>query len=311
MCADQVRIQFVADFGTKRGQTQPPVLLDPDYDTIMKKAHHDLKPRGGKRAANDYILVLKEAGGSCKIVRGRDGRAIPLGRALVDGAVIVLTTEEPAGMPIPLDMHVCIACRGIGLLLHEPCPLCDGACAFPDDDDKDAGTHWPDAPVIQGRGRHEGVPPRGAGIIALCEIRGKLYVCVCEKNRGKASFPKGGLDGNSVLVGAKREWSEEAGLSLSRLTLLQGASLDEPRIGCRYLLARCEPAEANSEEPDVDSMEWKPPFEDPCDPDPIVKSRWVPVREVLSSGANLTDDRRQLLEQAIEKLNAGGNFIVA
>ena len=42
---------------------------------------------------------------------------------------------------------------------------------------------WPDSPVIQERGRFQDRPPRGAGIIAICEMRSKPYVCLCEQKK--------------------------------------------------------------------------------------------------------------------------------
>jgi len=142
-------------------------------------------------------------------------------------------------------------------------------------------------------------------------IKGEPHVCLCEKRNGKASFPKGGLDGNTVLVGAKREWSEEAGLALSRLQLLQGASLDEARIGCRYLLAHCDLPKPGSDEPDVSNLQWSPPFEDPNDKDPIIKSYWLPVSNVLRGRSKLGQDRCWLVKEAIERLNEGGKFVAA
>merc|ERR1712194_517525 len=88
-------------------------------------------------------------------------------------------------------------------------------------------------PKIQGRGKWEGNPPRGAGIIGICILRGEPHVCLCEKKNGNNSFPKG------------------------------GACLDEPKFGVRYFLARCEPADPGSGEPDAGRMEWAPPHEDP------------------------------------------------
>ena len=44
---------------------------------------------------------------------------------------------------------------------------------------------WPDSPVIQERGRFQDRPPRGAGIIAICQMRSKPYVCLCEQKKIK------------------------------------------------------------------------------------------------------------------------------
>ena len=128
------------------------------------------------------------------------------------------------------------------------------------------------------------------------------------------SFPKGGLksvDGNSILVAAKREWSEETGLSLSRVRLLHGAYLDEPQTGSRYLLAQCEPPHLGSGDPDASRMAWNPPLEDPQDKNPIVRSQWLLVEDVVRGRSALGRDRVVFLEKAVELLRAGGNFIAA
>ena len=128
------------------------------------------------------------------------------------------------------------------------------------------------------------------------------------------SFPKGGLkrvDGNAILVCAKREWSEEAGLSLSRVRLLQGAYLDESNLGIRYLLATCEPPARGSEEPDAKGMEWTPPCEDLRDRDPIVRSQWLRVEDVVQRRRAIGRHRSGLLGRAVELLRAGGTFIAA
>jgi 8-oxo-dGTP pyrophosphatase MutT (NUDIX family) len=170
---------------------------------------------------------------------------------------------------------------------------------------------WPDLPrVIEERGRYCGKAPRGAGVISVCMIQNQPHVCICEKKNGKASFPKGGLHrGETILSGAQREWSEEAGISLSRLHLLHGVSFDEPRIGCRYIAARCDPPGPQSTEPDANSNVWKPPHEDATDPDPIVKSQWLPVAKALQGCVNLGEDRRKMLQQAVEQLDLGCEFV--
>lgn len=117
-------------------------------------------------------------------------------------------------------------------------------------------------------GERSGQLPRSAGIIAIRQVGTGSLVCICEKRCGKRRFPKGGLnrDGGrweTVVRGAKREWHEETGISIRRLQILQGAYIDEASIGTRYLVARCEPADGDSQEPDAArALEWQPPCED-------------------------------------------------
>ena len=84
-------------------------------------------------------------------------------------------------------------------------------------------------------GKHVGKPPRSAGIIALAGV--PMHVVICRKENGKASFPKGGLGGQTVQAAAVREWMEETDLSSGELEFT-GHWLDEAYIGCRYLVAR-------------------------------------------------------------------------
>ena len=172
--------------------------------------------------------------------------------------------------------------------------------------------NWPDAPaLIRGDGPHAGKPPRGAGIVAVCELEGESHVCICEKRNGAMSFPKGGMNvSEGVLLGALREWCQETGVAPQRLQLLRGISLDEPGIGCRYLLARCALPDEASHEPDVGCRAWQPPLEDPDDRDPIIRSSWLPVRAVLARGSALSGHRLQLLRWAVASLSAkGGDFV--
>ena len=97
------------------------------------------------------------------------------------------------------------------------------------------------------------------------------------------SFPKGGRKKDeSVLDCARREWSEETGISLSRVRFLPGAHLDEARTGTRYPLAQCDPPAQSSDEPDACGKEsWKPPREDLADDDPVESAQWVRVVDAV------------------------------
>jgi 8-oxo-dGTP pyrophosphatase MutT (NUDIX family) len=169
---------------------------------------------------------------------------------------------------------------------------------------------WPEESVLQGEGRRCGQLPRGAGVIAIVQVGTDDLVCICEKRNGKRSFPKGGLHRKNgcwetVLRGAKREWREETGISIGRLQINQGAHVDDAIIGTRYLVARCDPADSSSQEPDaVDSLEWQPPYEDVTDTDPIVKAFWIPVKQVLAGRAGLSKDRCGYLRQALDLLRS-------
>ena len=94
--------------------------------------------------------------------------------------------------------------------------------------------------------KHKGVsggkPPRCAGIIAIAfdeqDDERSHRVVMCRNKSGKQSYPKGGRDpGDSVRGGAVREWEEETGLNPAGLAF-SGSWIDEPHIGCRYLVAR-------------------------------------------------------------------------
>ena len=141
---------------------------------------------------------------------------------------------------------------------------------------------WPQRPPIVGRGDYAGLTPRGAGIIALRQVAGRTWVCLAEKRRGFLSFPKGSIKGGEIVKeGALREWVEEAGVNVDRLALLQGAFADDPRHGCRYLFAVCRVAAEGAGEPDEGRTSWEPPFEDPRNRDPIARTQWVRVDQVL------------------------------
>lgn len=91
--------------------------------------------------------------------------------------------------------------------------------------------------------------------------------------------------------------------------MLRGASLDEPGIGCRYLLARCVAPAEGSREPDVGRTTWRPPHEDPHDRDPIVSCYWCPVSDVLDGRSKLREHRCQLLRRAVAQLRHAGDFM--
>ena len=119
----------------------------------------------------------------------------------------------------------------------------------------------------------------------------------------------------AILDGARREWKEEAGISLERLWLLREASLDEALTGTRYLLALCDPPEADAGEPDSKEKEWKPQWEDPEDKDPVVKCQWTPVKDAFKG--QVKEGRGQLLREAVEWLQkeyhaeTGGDWLQA
>eukprot|EP00927_Polykrikos_kofoidii_P077409 TRINITY_DN74349_c0_g1_i1.p1 TRINITY_DN74349_c0_g1~~TRINITY_DN74349_c0_g1_i1.p1 ORF type:complete len:323 (+),score=62.26 TRINITY_DN74349_c0_g1_i1:52-1020(+) len=166
---------------------------------------------------------------------------------------------------------------------------------------------WLETPVLQGSGKRAGQMPRGAGVIAICEIEGAQLVCICEKRNGKQSFPKGGVHhhGNqceAIYDAAKREWQEETGISLARLRFLDGAYIDEPGIGTRYLVACCQQAAPDSLEPDTQSFEWQPPYEDKTDNDPIVRAFWISTCEVFAGRARLSRVRTGFLTVGLDLL---------
>ena len=196
-------------------------------------------------------------------------------------------------------------------------------------DGKGRQTHrWPEAPpAIRGNGKYHGHEPRGAGIIAVCDYLGDIdiphvdargrHVCICESSRGNLSFPKGGLKpGESLLRGAFREWQQETGISLRRLRLLKGESIDEPGIGTRYLVGRCDPVGGALDcglperEPDSVGLEWKPTREDTTDDNPITKCRWMSVVDILNKRTRLSDDRIECVREAI-RLLGGAHVLIS
>ena len=176
---------------------------------------------------------------------------------------------------------------------------------------------WYSSP-IRGVGREQGNQPRGAGIIAICELDAVDHVCICHKREGassfpRSSFPKGGLNVNeNVIECATREWQEETGISRTRLLVHEGATVDDARWGCRYFVAYCElwMYGTGVDEPDYDCKSWKPPYEDPLDRDPIVEAEWVPVKQVLQNKyRRLSAHRKRYLSDALELLKTDGNFM--
>merc|ERR1712110_940495 len=100
--------------------------------------------------------------------------------------------------------------------------------------------------------------------------------------KGGPGFPKGGLKkcGETVWLGALREWSEETGVDVDRLSICGGVYLDDPHIGTRFLISWCTSPRCDGSvhsNPDVALDAWEPPNEDPEDSDPIVKAYWAPL----------------------------------
>ena len=145
--------------------------------------------------------------------------------------------------------------------------------------------------------------PWGAGIIAFRIIDGVDHVCICKKGNEVLSFPKGSIKyaNESVIDCARREWQEEAGISLQRLSFLHNhqALVVLNDRGCRYFVAHCEPPN-HPEEPDMNDTKWKP-RDDPYDKNPIVESKWTPVNQALHIQQRVWSGHRvALLRQALE-----------
>ena len=132
------------------------------------------------------------------------------------------------------------------------------------------------------------------------------------------SFPRGGrktAHGESILECARREWSEETGISSSRVGFIPGAYLDEARTGTRYFLAQCDHPAQGSGEPDACGEEcngtrpWKLPREDPQDRDPIVSAHWVRVEDAVKPRSGvLVAGRVTLLKKAVVMLRGEMEF---
>jgi 8-oxo-dGTP pyrophosphatase MutT (NUDIX family) len=161
---------------------------------------------------------------------------------------------------------------------------------------------WLEKPVIR-EGQYYGKQPRGAGVIAIMDFMDEQMVCVGEKRNGKISFPKGRRASHweTILECSKREWDEEAGISLARLFPIQGGYVDDATLGVRYLVAICRNAVPGGGEPDARCLDWTPPREDAHDRDPIVKAHWIPVKDYCKG---LTLARRVLLRNALTILDA-------
>ena len=107
------------------------------------------------------------------------------------------------------------------------------------------------------------------------------HVCLVKDTDGWMSFPKGVMKHESVLHGAKREWSQDTGMAMDRLQVVHGVYVDEETIGCRYFLAGCEAPRPGSGEPDEKTTVWSPSFEDPSDLHPIERAEWMSLRDVF------------------------------
>jgi len=84
----KVRLELVADFGPRRGQTFSGVVVEPEYDAILQAALNKLKAK--KKA--DLFLVLRDKYQGTKLL----SREADLQVLLRDGATVVLTTQRPA-----------------------------------------------------------------------------------------------------------------------------------------------------------------------------------------------------------------------
>ena len=193
--------------------------------------------------------------------------------------------------------------------------------------------------VIRGSGRRAGRRATAAGVIAIRwpprlndrdaaagpgGSRGRrmptfpdrrpsptCLVCIVEKRDGKCGFPKGGQEpGETLLENAYREWTEETGISQTRLKIRDDCDfVDEAYLGCRYLLAECEdPPRDGGDEEQPDDPEEPGPGEstwDPGDPDGdgIAYAHWVRIDRLLGGDEIwLQRERVQLLRRAAEEL---------
>ena len=91
---------------------------------------------------------------------------------------------------------------------------------------------------------------------------------------------------------ALREWREETGLEPRYLAFYEGVVLADSQYGGHYFVAEwTKPVEANQ------MTSWRPPAEDPSDPNPILTAQWLPL-PVLLQHQDLSFVRKLLLKRA-------------
>lgn len=83
----KVRIELVADFGPRRGQTFSGLLVEPCYEDIMKAALNKMKL---KKKDCLHLVVRSKKHGNCMLLPGTD-----LAPLLQNGACVVLTPDRP------------------------------------------------------------------------------------------------------------------------------------------------------------------------------------------------------------------------
>lgn len=84
----KVRLELIADFGPRRGQTFSGIVVDPSYDDILRAALNKLKVK----KKNGLLLVLRDRFQGAKLL----SPDADLKMLLRDGAAVVLTTQRPA-----------------------------------------------------------------------------------------------------------------------------------------------------------------------------------------------------------------------
>lgn len=83
----KVRLEFVADFGPRRGQVFAGAVLEPNHETIIKYAANKLK----LKTKTELFLVLRDRYVGTRLLEPD----VDLSKILRDGCTIVLTTSPP------------------------------------------------------------------------------------------------------------------------------------------------------------------------------------------------------------------------
>jgi len=83
----KVRLELKADFGPKRGHTFSGIVVEPDYDEIMRVVCNKLKLKKG----SEYLLVLRDKFRGAQVL----SKDSDLKTILRDGATVVITMERP------------------------------------------------------------------------------------------------------------------------------------------------------------------------------------------------------------------------